>query len=603
MKETFSKQLKNKITVTFQAVKFVYSKNKFYLILVVVGELLNALKILPYMYLLKTAVAMLTERPEFRTYILYILPILFTILVLESANSSLNKLKSQQKLKLDFIIKEQMIEKTDSFDYYTLSTSECFLLRAKAMEGYGQGCIEKNVSLVFSIISNVILLAGIVFTISSLGFVLLLPICMTILVRVLSEYFDRSANYIRTTQMSEINRKSNYLHQICEKIQYAKEIRVFHLANKFDLRLRETGNEKMQIWKKYLRIFRYSSATHIIADIILQLAIYLILAYRVLVLKTIAVGDFVYFLTAYQQIQSIMGNLALNHINIFMNASYLDDFMKYWDFKPLESIKQGKDALNDSEKDDIIIEFHNVSFRYPNTDFDALSNINVRLKRGESYLIVGKNGAGKSTFVKLLCRLYSPTTGTITLNGKNILEYDRDAYLSMISVLFQDYKVLNLTIADNICSMEPAIQKNVFDQAVSDADIIDKIQSLHDKERTPYGKVFDASGVAFSGGETQKLMIAKTLYKKAPLKIFDEPTSGLDAVSEYKIYESIRRSSKKGILIYITHRLSTGVSSDNILVFSRGRISETGNHRQLMNLKGTYATLFELQAALYAGRI
>lgn len=191
--------------------------------------------------------------------------------------------------------------------------------------------------------------------------------------------------------------------------------------------------------------------------------------------------------------------------------------------------------------------------------------------------------------MKLLCRLYSPTTGSITLNGKNILEYDRDAYLSMLSVLFQDYKILNLTIADNISSMEPTIQQNVFDNAVSDADIIDKIQLLPGKERTPYGKAFDGSGIEFSGGEAQKVMIAKTLYKKAPLKIFDEPTSGLDAVSEYKIYENIKRSSKNGILIYITHRLSTGVSSDNILVFSRGKISETGNHRQLMNLKGTYA--------------
>lgn len=603
MKKTFSKQLKNKIIITFQAVKFVYSKNKFYLILVFIGELLNALRILPYMYLLKTAVTMLTERPGFRTYILYIYLILLTILVLELANAVLNKLRSQQKMKLDFRIKDQMIEKTDSFDYYTLSTKEYYLLRAKAMEGYGQGCIEKNVSLVFSIVSNVILLAGIVFTISSLGFVLLLPICMTILVRVLSEYFDRSANYIRTTQISEINRKSNYFHQICEKIQYAKEIRVFHLEDRFDIKLKEVSNEKMQIWKKYLRIFKYSSATHIIADIILQSAIYLILAYRVLVLKTITMGDFVFFFTAYQQIQSIMGNLALNHIKIFMNASYLDDFMKYWNFKSLKSVKQGKDELDYSENDDIIIEFHNVSFRYPNTEFDALSNINVQLKKGESYLIVGKNGAGKSTFVKLLCRLYSPTTGSITLNGKNILEYDRDAYLSMLSVLFQDYKILNLTIADNISSMEPTIQQNVFDNAVSDANIIDKIQLLPGKERTPYGKAFDGSGIEFSGGEAQKVMIAKTLYKKAPLKIFDEPTSGLDAVSEYKIYENIKRSSKNGILIYITHRLSTGVSSDNILVFSRGKISETGNHRQLMNLKGTYASLFESQAALYAGRV
>lgn len=601
MKEKFSKTLKNKLAVTFMAVKFVFSKNKFYLILVLIGEMLNALKILPYMYLLKTAVTMLMELSEFQTYILSISSILVTILVLEFSNAVLNKIKSKQKMKLDFSIKEQMIEKTDSFDYFMLSTKDYFMLQSKAMEGYGQGCIEKNVFLVFSIVSNIVLLAGIFFTISSIGFALLLPICITIIVRILSEYFDRNASYIRTTQMSEINRKSNYLHRICENIRFAKEIRVFNLEDKFDLKLKEISNEKTQIWKKYMRIFRYSSATHIIADIILQLVIYLILAYRVLVLKIITVGDFVFFFAAYQQIQSIMGNLASNNINIFLNANYLNDFMKYWHFKPLESAKQGNDELKYSENDDIIIEFNNVSFRYPNTEFNALSDINVKLKKGESYLIVGKNGAGKSTFVKLLCRLYSPTTGTITLNGKNILEYNRDTYLSLLSVLFQDYKVLNLTIADNISSIEPTAKKDVFDNAIANADIKEKIRLLPNKEYTSYSKEFDENGIEFSGGEAQKMMIAKTLYKKSPLKIFDEPTAGLDAVAEYKIYENIKQASINGILVYITHRLSTGVNSNNILVFSQGRISETGNHKQLMNQKGIYASLFESQSILYAG--
>lgn len=601
MKEKLLKKLKYKTSVTFLSVKFVFAKNKIYLILVIISELLNALKILPYIYLLKTAVTMLMETSKFTTYILSISLILGIILFLELSNAVLNKIKLKQKIKFDFLIKEQMIEKTNSFDYFTLSTKEYFLLKSKAMEGYEQGCIEKNVSLVFSIVSNIILLTGIVSTISSLGFTLLLPICVTIIVRILSEYFDRSANYVRTTQMSEINRKSNYLHQICENIQFAKDIRIFNLENKFDFKLKEHSNEKMQIWKKYMRIFRYSSATHIIADIILQVVIYLILAYRVLVLKTITVGDFVFFFAAYQQIQSIMGTLALNNISILINANYLDDFIKYWNYEPLESVKSGKDEIKYSENDDIIIEFNNVSFRYPNTDFDALSDINIKLKKGESYFIVGKNGAGKSTFVKLLCRLYTPTTGTITLNGKNIFEYDRDAYLSLLSVLFQDYKILNLTIADNISSIEPTIKERAFDNAVLDADIIGKIQTLPNKEYTSYSKAFDENGVELSGGEAQKMMIAKALYKNAPLKIFDEPTSGLDAVSEYKIYENIKQSSKNGILIYITHRLSTGVNSNNILVFSQGKISETGNHKQLMDLKGTYASLFETQAKLYGG--
>lgn len=582
LKKNLSKTFKNKIIVTFLAIKFVFKINKIYLILVLIGELFNTLKILPYMFLLKTAVTMLIDLSEFTTYIFSVSLLLSTILVFELSNTILNKFKTKQKMKLNFSIKEQIIEKTDCFDYFTLSTKEYYMLQSKAVEGYGQDCIEKNVSLVFNIASNLILLSSIIFMISSLGFVLLLPICITIIVRILSEYFDRQASYIRTTQMSEINRKSKYLHRICENIRFAKEIRVFNLEEKFDIKLKEASKEKTQIWKKYMRIHRYSSLTHIIADIILQLAIYLILSYRVLVMKTINVGDFVFFFTAYQQIQGVMGNLALNNINILMNAKYLDDFMQYWNYKPLETCKQGNDKLIISEKDDIIIEFINVSFRYPNTDFDALSNINIKLRKGESYLIVGNNGAGKSTFIKLLCRLYSPTTGTITLNGKNILEYSREDYVSLLSVLFQDYKVLNLSIAENISSIERRVKKTIFDKAVSDAEIIDKIYSLPNKEKTSYSKAFDENGVEFSGGEAQKLMIAKTLYKNSTIKIFDEPTAGLDAVAEYKIYENIKQASVDGILIYITHRLSTGVNSKNILVFSQGKIFETGNHKQLI---------------------
>lgn len=601
MTETFFRTLKHKLAVSFLAVRFVSAINRVYLIWVFLKELINALKVLPYMYLLKKAVSGLEEPSGFRAYIFPVFYILSIIFILEWTSNLLDKIIVKSKLKLDFLIKEQIIEKTDALDYFVLSTKEYFVLQSKAMEGYGQGAVEENVHLFFSLISNLILLSGIGVVILSLGPALLLPICMTIAVRILSEFFDRKAGYIRRTEMPEVNRKSNYLHKICEDIRFAKEIRIFHLENKFDAKLREISREKVNIWKRYMGIFRYSSATYVIADIILQLVIYLILAYRVLVLRTIQVSDFVFFFSAYQQMQNVMGNLASGVMNIFLNADYLDDFMSYWYFKPLEAAREGDDELKYSEDDDIVIEFKNVSFRYPNTDFDALSDINIKLKKGNTYLIVGKNGAGKSTFIKLLCRLYSPTMGTITLNGKNILEYDRNAYLSLLSVLFQDYKFLNLTVADNISSLEEAFDKDIFHRVVTDVGIEEKIQALPNKEYTIYGKEFDKNGVRFSGGELQKMMIAKTLYKQSPLKIFDEPTAGLDAVAEYNIYERMRQVSEKGILIYITHRLSTGVNSDNILVFSQGKIIEKGSHSQLMDQKGEYASLFEAQAALYAG--
>jgi ABC-type multidrug transport system fused ATPase/permease subunit len=567
-----------------------------------IGEVISAVKIFPYMYLLRTAVNILTQNANFFKYMNSVSFILTIILLLELLGAIIGKVRSNKKTELDLTIQDEIMNKNTTMDYYTLSTKEYFILKSKAIDGYNQGCIEKNVSLLSSIISNIILLTGIIYTISSLGLLLLLPIFITILVRVISEIFDRSASYIRTTKMAEINRKSGYLHKICENIKFAKEIRIFNLQNKFDSRLENVSQEKNSIWKKYMRTFRYSSATHIISDIFLQLVIYIILVYRVLITKSIGVGDFVFFFAAYQQIQNIVGNLALSNINIFLNSNYLFDFMSFWLFKK-GIINNETEQIYDMDSKVITINFENVSFRYPNTDFDALSNINLKLIQGESYLVVGKNGAGKSTLVKLICRLYKPTSGKITLNGIDIQKIDMNTYLRLLSVLFQDYKTLKLTIKDNITSMDDKFDQVLLTEALIGVDLINKINSLPNTINTSYTKSFDKNGTEFSGGEAQKMMIARTLYKNASIQIFDEPTSGLDAIADEKIYNYIQSTSKNKLIIYITHRLSTGVGCNNILVLSNGNIVEAGNHNYLMSLHGIYESLFTSQAKLYAENI
>lgn len=600
MNKNFIKTFFDNIKVSFFAVKFVFSVNKAYLFVVFFNELIIAGKVLPYMFLLKKGVALLTEGAAFELYISNVLPILLLMLSLEIITAALSRIREGQKEKLHFRIKELIIEKNDKTDYYALSTKEYYMLQSKAYEAYSQGCVDKNISLLFSTISNVVVLLGIILTITTLGMVIVLPIVVTVIVRILSEYFDRKAYYIRTTQLAEIGRKCNYLHQICENIQFAKEIRTFDLKDKFDHKLEEISEEKVKIWKKYVGIFRYSSATYDIADIGLQLFIYLTLAYRIIVLKTLAIDDFVYIFTACQQIQSTVGNIALNSMNIFMNSDYLSDFMKYWEYSDdSEHSSEEEEKISVCDFSEFIIEFKNVSFQYPNTEFMALDKVNVTLKRGNTYLIVGKNGAGKSTFVKLLCRLYKPTSGVITLNGIDIHDYDKGVYFEAISALFQDYKTLNLSIKDNILSMGEEMDEDSFQQAMLGADIYKKISSLPNMAHTSYSKIFDENGIEFSGGEAQKMMIAKALYKESHIRIFDEPTSGVDAIAEEKIYNYIQNTSHNCLTIYITHKLSTGVKCDNILVFDKGTISEMGNHLELMEKNSIYAGLFSSQAKLY----
>lgn len=313
------------------------------------------------------------------------------------------------------------------------------------------------------------------------------------------------------------------------------------------------------------------------------------------------IADFVYIFAACQQIQHIVGSIALNGMNVLLNSNYLSDFITYWNTRDSFDIAhESCEKIMTCDFSTITIEFKNVSFHYPNTEFLALNNVNIRLKYGETYLVVGKNGAGKSTFVKLLCRLYKPTSGIISLNGFDIQNYDMPLYLNALSVLFQDYKPLNLSIKDNIASIHENFDRDLMRNALIGADIYDKVNSLPNMLDTSYSKLFDENGREFSGGEAQKMMIAKTLYKPAYVRIFDEPTSGLDAVSEEKVYNHIQNISKNCLTIYITHRLSTGVKCDNIVVFDNGAIAESGNHKDLMSRNGIYALLFSSQAKLYA---
>jgi ATP-binding cassette subfamily B protein/ATP-binding cassette subfamily C protein len=559
----------------------------------------KSLKILPNIYLLKVSVSALLRIDRFQQYILPVLAILAIILFSELCATLLKRYTSDEKPRLDFQIKQWFIEKNDVIDYYTLSTKEYYEIKEKAMEAYGRDCIEENIHHIFSMVSNGILLCSLLYTLYSLGITLLLPLAGTVIVRIISEYYDRKAEYIRTSEMTGVNRKNKYLHVIGETIQYAKDIRIFNLQGSFAGKLRDTSNEKIALWKNYFKTFRKSAFLYVIADTILQLVIYLVLTYRALVTKSIDISDFVFFFAAYQQIQGTVGDLALHNLDIISNARFLGDFITYWFYQgTLNSGGMDIDAV--SGVGSLTIEFKDVCFRYPNTDFDAASHINITLKSGESFLVVGKNGAGKSTFVKLLCRLYAPTSGTVLLNGVDIQRFSLNSYMRILSVLFQDYKTLNISIKDNITSMDEEVESACFSDAAQNADILDKIRTLPCQENTSYGKSFDEAGVEFSGGEAQKMMIAKTLCKDAPVQIYDEPAAGLDAVAEYHVFNSIQKVCADKILIYITHRLSTGVNSDNILVFSEGGIVEKGNHKELMQTNGIYATLFGLQATLYA---
>lgn len=261
-----------------------------------------------------------------------------------------------------------------------------------------------------------------------------------------------------------------------------------------------------------------------------------------------------------------------------------------------DDMTYGEKELDLSEKFEI--EFKNVSFKYPNTESYALKNINIKINNGEHLAVVGRNGSGKTTFIKLMCRLYDVTDGDILINGINIKEYSKESVISLYSVVFQDFKIFSTTLAQNISANEEYDKERLYD-ALDKANIKDRVLAMENKENTYLYKDIDENGVEISGGEAQKLALARALYKNAPVVILDEPTAALDPVAENEIYNRFNSFVDNKTAIYISHRLSSCAFCTRIAVFDKSHLVETGTHQELLNSNGKYIELWNAQASYY----
>lgn len=244
------------------------------------------------------------------------------------------------------------------------------------------------------------------------------------------------------------------------------------------------------------------------------------------------------------------------------------------------------------------IEFKNVSFKYPGTDNYALQNVNLSIKNGEHLAVVGRNGSGKTTFIKLMCRLYDVTDGEVLINGVNIKEYTKESIINLYSVVFQDFKIFSVSLKDNICAGS-TLDNNKLYSCLESANIADRTRKMPKKENTYLYKDLDKSGVEISGGEAQKLALARALYKDAPVVVLDEPTAALDPIAENEIYSRFNSFVENKTAIYISHRLSSCVFCDKVAVFDKSRLVENGTHKELLSADGKYFELWNAQAKYY----
>ena len=300
-------------------------------------------------------------------------------------------------------------------------------------------------------------------------------------------------------------------------------------------------------------------------------------------------------MTAMSNIRDIINDMG-EAISVVKNESlYFGNLKEFFEYEA--KVVSGTVLPDELET----LEFKNVTFTYPNAKNPTLKNLNLKFQKGETTAIVGENGAGKTTFVKLLLRFYDPDEGVILYNGRDLRDYDIQALRQRFGTVFQDYKVFVVSVAENVICKEVECeneqQKVLTSLKNSGADPF--VNRLPQKERTVITREFEEKGIGLSGGEQQKIATARMFCKDFYLAILDEPSSALDPIAEYNMYENLISATKGKTVIYISHRLSSAVLSDKIYVFGDGTVKESGTHEELMALNGKYAEMFTLQASSY----
>lgn len=382
---------------------------------------------------------------------------------------------------------------------------------------------------------------------------------------------------------------------LCINPERSKDVRIYRQDILAD-RMMEKLEQKDKSEKSYFfQMSIYEAVSTLIVGLNYAL-IYLFVALKAL-FGAFGVGSVVQYVGALSRLSHGVQQLILG---ITDNAVYTGHLKSLFEFLDLPNKKyQGTLPVEKRNDNEYEIEFKDVSFRYPGTENYALKKLNLKFKIGESLAVVGMNGSGKTTMIKLLCRLYDATEGEITLNKINIKKYNYNEYMSIFSVVFQDFKLFSFSLGQNVStSVEYDCEK--AKEALKQAGFIDRFSTMMKGLDTALYKDFEEEGVEISGGEAQKIALARALYKNAPFIVLDEPTAALDPVAEFEIYSKFNEIVGDKTAIYISHRLSSCRFCDDIVVFHEGQLIQRGKHDTLIaDTSGKYYELWNAQAQYY----
>ncbi len=576
--------------------KLIWKFNKKYVFYAASFQLVTALVPLLSVIMPKYIIDELTGQQRIEQLFVYVGILVLTNFVGMALLSFLRGAMFTSKIKVLNSFQCMMAEKLVTCDFESLENPEFLDIKEKAhkilyADGDGFGMV---LDYAFNIVGKVFVFAGLIAVLSTLNAGIVFIFVLLVLLNSLVESRVQKKYVSWDMEKAPIERRTMYLLNAIENFEYGKEERIYNLKDFLISKISKCLGESEKFYKRQVRVMNKSQYFTAFTSLIRDGITYGYLIAKVLN-QHIQIGSFTMYLGAVSQFSAAMNDVMSSIIGIRRFGIYYEELDRYVNMP--QKMRTGKESIDDSASE-YTIQFENVSFKYPGASTYALKNVNITISPAEKLSVVGENGAGKTTFVKLLTRLYEPTEGRILLNGIDVKEIDYDAYQGLMAAVFQDFRLFSFTLKENIC----------FNQECDDAEIVDCLRrsGFGDKlEKLPKGiytnvyKNFEEDGFEPSGGEGQKIALARALFKNTPVVILDEPTAALDPRAEYEMYQSFNEMSKDKTTIFISHRLSSSKFCDKIAVFVGGEIVEYGSHDELYQANQLYRELFDMQAKFY----
>ncbi len=531
---------------------------------------------------------------EFSVYLKYLLMFLAVALISEAA-SWIGRYESHVATKAVLQgLNNLVFEKASQLDIACYEDAKFYDKYQRATDVLSNGYFDIICWNVCTILGNLTAFLCIVTTITAINPAYLCFLIPVLFVFGIQTIINRLF-YNRNVEMTRNNRVKAYIQRTVFLKDYAKDIRTSNIFLVMMKRFEAAIKANIQIIKKYgFKIFLLSLANEVCGELIPVIGTYAYAGYEFVYKHTLTISGFSVVLSSIQSIRDAVWQLAECFDELTHIVMYFQDLKNFLKYEP--EIKDGEREADKFES----LEFKNVTFTYPGASKPSIKNLSFKIENGKTVAIVGVNGAGKSTLVKLILRFYDPDEGEILYNGINIREYKIKPYRNVFATVFQDYKNFAVSVYENvICHQCDENDKELARRSLIKSGVWEKVKSLPKEGDTVLTREFEEDGAGLSGGENQKVSTARLFARSFEAAILDEPSSALDPIAEYKMYENLISATKEKTVIYISHRLSSAVLSDSIIVIDNGQIVEQGNHKELMNAGGEYSRMFTLQASSY----